>query len=743
MTLRSHLVTLVLAVLVPMLVFAVIVVGLFGRQQRAGVEQGAVETARALMNAVDESLNTSVKTLEALAVSRALDGGGSLAELHGEARRILRSRPEWLAISLFSPDGRQLLHTGRGPGEPLPASAEPGSLAAVVASRRPVIGDVARSAVSGRALVRVRVPVMRSGDLVYVLSASVEPASLLDVLRRQRIPDDWVLSAFDRNKTIAVRTRSFEQFVGRSVSPEFVRLLDQAGAEGWAETHTLEGTPVYSAFARSPVTGWGVGIGIPSSSVDAPLRRSLLTLAGGGLVLLLVAVLLAALVGRRITTPMASLSSAARAFGEDGGLPASAAAGVDEVEDVRRAFVEAATLVQQRAAEAESANRAKDEFLAVLSHELRTPLNAVYGWARMLRAGELDPAASARALDVIVRQSNAQVQLIDDLLDVSRVITGKMRLDVRSLDPRAVIEGALDAVRPAASAKDIGLHVTLDPRVGHVTADPGRLQQVVWNLVMNAVKFTPRGGRVDVRLERRDAHVEIRVSDTGRGIEPAMLPYIFDRFRQADSSSTRAHAGLGLGLALVRHLVELHGGTVSVHSDGKDTGATFVVALPLGGSEPPAGRAVPPSPATAVPAALRGTAALHGVRVLLVDDDADALDLGTSILAGAGAELRACRSVTEALETFRQWPPDVIVSDIEMPGEDGYALIRAIRDLGADAGGRTPAVALTAYGRAQDRTLALTAGFNMHVPKPIDPAELTDIVAALAARAAGEERAGV
>jgi signal transduction histidine kinase/ActR/RegA family two-component response regulator len=733
MKLRSHLLTLVVAVLLPMILFAVIVVAMFGRQQRADVEQGAVETARALMNAVDESLNSSVKTLQALAASRTLDGAGALGQFHADARRVLQSHPDWLGIALFTAGAQQLLNTSRAPGEALPPSAEPASLAAVVASRRPVVGDVAFSSVSGGYVIPVRVPVLRDGRVRYILSAAVKPAALLDVLQRQRIPNQWVSSVFDRTKTIAVRTRNSEQYVGQSISPEFVRLLDAGGAEGWAVTHTLEGAPVYTAFARSPVTGWGIGIGIPQASVDAPLHRSLLAVGAGGLVLLLVAVLLAVLVGRRITTPIAALSSSARAFGEGGDVPAMAPAGVQEIEEVRRAFREAATLVQQRAAEAESANRAKDEFLALLSHELRTPLNAVYGWARMLQAGELNPAAAARAIEVIVRQSNAQVQLIDDLLDVSRVITGKMRLDVRPLDPRSVIEPALEAVRPAADAKGITLHATLDPGVGHIMADPDRLQQVVWNLVMNAVKFTPHCGRVSVRLERVDAQAEIRVTDTGRGIDAQVLPYIFDRFRQADSSTTRAHAGLGLGLALVRHLVELHGGTVHARSDGPGKGATFVVSLPLTPREPLAARAALAAAPTRDAGVAQSTdAQLDGVRVLLVDDDADALDLGTTVLAGAGAVVRGCRSAAEALETFRQWRADIVVSDIEMPDEDGYALIRKIRGLGTDRGGATPAVALTAYGRTQDRAMALTAGFNMHVPKPVDPGELTAIVATLA-----------
>jgi signal transduction histidine kinase/CheY-like chemotaxis protein len=392
---------------------------------------------------------------------------------------------------------------------------------------------------------------------------------------------------------------------------------------------------------------------------------------------------------------------------------------------------------EQRArAAAEAASRAKDEFLAVLSHELRTPLNAVYGWARMLRSGEVEGAAVTRALDVIMRNANAQVQLIDDMLDVSRIVTGKMRLDVRPLDLRAVVEAALDVVRPAAEAKQIRLQAILDPGALGVTGDPDRLQQVVWNLLINAVKFTPREGRIQVRLQRVNSHVEILVSDSGQGIAPDVLPHVFERFQQGDSTSTRRHTGLGLGLALVRHLVELHGGTVEASSAGEGKGATFTVRLPVaiaradGEVRPLRTRT---QPTAAVPVSSLGPS-LRGLRILVVDDDRDGLDLLATMLINGGAEVRSCPSAAEGLAALQAWRPDVLISDIEMPGEDGYALIRRVRALDDAKLARTPAVALTAYGRVEDRLRTLSAGYSMHVPKPVDPAELTTIVASLAGR---------
>jgi signal transduction histidine kinase/DNA-binding response OmpR family regulator len=390
---------------------------------------------------------------------------------------------------------------------------------------------------------------------------------------------------------------------------------------------------------------------------------------------------------------------------------------------------------EQRArAAAEAASRAKDEFLAVLSHELRTPLNAVYGWAHMLRAGDLRGEALTRALDVIMRNANAQVQLIDDMLDVSRIVTGKMRLDVRPVDITSVVEAAIDVVRPAAAAKELRLHAVLDSQAAGITGDPDRLQQVVWNLLINAVKFTPRGGRIQVHLQRTNSHVEISVSDTGQGIAPEVLSHVFERFQQADSTSTRRHTGLGLGLALVRHLVELHGGAVEAASAGVGKGATFTVKLPVAiarAGEPGDARlARGRAPATGAAAALGPE--LRGVRVLVVDDDRDGLEMVATMLLTSGAEVRTCASAAEGLAALREWRPDVLISDIEMPGEDGYSFIRRVRTLEGAGMARTPAVALTAYGRVEDRLRTLSAGYSMHVPKPVDPAELATVVANLA-----------
>ncbi len=391
---------------------------------------------------------------------------------------------------------------------------------------------------------------------------------------------------------------------------------------------------------------------------------------------------------------------------------------------------------QAARAEAEAANTLKDEFLATLSHELRTPLNAVLGWSRMLKTARLDEATAARAIDVIERNANAQLQLIEDLLDVSRIIAGKLRLDVKPVAPAGVIEAAVDALRPAADAKGIRLQPVMDPRAGPVSGDPDRLQQVVWNLLSNAVKFTPRDGRVQIRLERVNSHVEIVVTDTGKGIAADMLPHVFDRFRQADSSSQRAHGGLGIGLALVKNLVELHGGTVHAASAGPDQGATFTVKLPLMLHVEPAAEAARPGWSGAP------TDSLAGVSLLVLDDDTDALDLFAAVLRQAGAEVRTARSVREALDLLRAWEPDVVVSDIEMPEENGYAFIRKLRGGKVPRGDRIPAVAVTAYGGVSERIKIVSAGFDSYVAKPVDPDELAAIIGRLVTRARAARRAG-
>ena len=386
--------------------------------------------------------------------------------------------------------------------------------------------------------------------------------------------------------------------------------------------------------------------------------------------------------------------------------------------------------------EAERANRLKDEFLATISHELRNPLNAILGWSHMMRLGKLTPANVDRAVETIYRNAKSQAQLVADLLDVSRIISGKLRLDVRTVDLINIVNAAIDSIRPAVEAKGIRLQTMLDPAAGPISGDSDRLQQIVWNLLTNAVKFTPKGGRIQVKVQRIDSHVEIIVSDSGVGISKEFLPYVFDRFRQADASTTRIHGGLGLGLSIVHQLVDLHGGSVSVQSEGEGKGATFTINLPFVGviSNSPEAESEHPAQSDDV-ISLDGLPSLHGLKVLVVDDEADTRELIGEVLRECGSEVITSRSAAEALEALQQHKPDILISDLGMPDEDGYSLISKIRALPSELGGQIPAAALTAYARAEDRMRVLRSGFQFHLPKPVDSAELVTVVASLAGRA--------
>ena len=398
------------------------------------------------------------------------------------------------------------------------------------------------------------------------------------------------------------------------------------------------------------------------------------------------------------------------------------------LEDARKQLL----LDERRArSEAEAANRIKDEFLATLSHELRTPLTSLLGWASLLRGDDVDDALREQGLQAIERNARVQTQLIDDLLDVSRIISGKLSLDVRPTEISSVVEAAIAVVRPASDAKGIRLTYTRDPIVGSISGDSARLQQIAWNLLSNAVKFTPERGRIEVRLEQKDGHVQLTVSDNGQGINPEFLPRVFDRFRQADSSTTRDYGGLGLGLAIVRHLVELHGGTVRAESSGEGKGASFCVTFPL-----IAERIDSSVLNQSGEYSQMDRTSLNGLRVLVVDDEPDARQIITTLIQRTGAEVMACESAHEALEALEKWHPDVLMSDIGMPGEDGYSLINKVRSLPADRGGGVPAAAFTAYAREEDRQRALDAGYQMHIAKPVSSGQLVAMIAHLAGRAA-------
>jgi PAS domain S-box-containing protein len=430
---------------------------------------------------------------------------------------------------------------------------------------------------------------------------------------------------------------------------------------------------------------------------------------------------------------------------------------VGTVEDITgRKSAEAARvqIIQEQAArqQAEAANRMKDEFLAVLSHELRTPLNSMMGWARLLRTKKFDEETTARALETIERNARSQAQLIEDILDVSLIVRGKLRLNLCPINFASVVEQAIESVRPLAEAKGIQLETSLADSAISVCGDPNRLQQIVWNLLTNAIKFTPEQGRIVVELIQQQEQAQLRVTDSGIGIQPEFLPHVFERFRQADGTTTRPHSGLGLGLAIVRHLIELHSGTVQAESEGEGQGASFTVQLPLlRQSERQNENPAKPlnlthalasdspeenlHPSSFIPHPSSLPACFDGIKVLVVDDEADTREVLAVTLAESGIEVTTAASAQEALTVLKSWQPKLLVSDIGMPGEDGYSLIRQVRRLPPAEGGSIPAVALTAYSREEDRKQVLSAGFQMHVSKPVEATELLQAIATLSEQA--------
>lgn len=746
LSLRWHLVLLIVGSLLPVVLFAVTIVYKLSEQEQATSERRALLAARNLALTVEREIASTSRTLQALATSEQLDQG-DFKSFYSQAKRVKQTQPTWLTALLLTPDGRQLVNTKMSFGKSLPKAIDLESVRRVSRTHQLVVGNL-NIGRGGNLGFPVRVPVLRNGKLRYILTAVITSKALAGVVEEQSPVDgEWTRTVVDRRGIVVARTRNPDRFVGKRGTPSFLKQIGES-IEGVYRDTTLEGQRVYVAFSRINSLGWTVAVTVPVTVIQGPSQKAMWLVIWSGLLLLFVSTTGAIVLARQISRSITLSATAAEALAK-GERPQIEPSPIKEIALLGKSLEFAANLLSQRERElaenllqaeaareeAEAANRIKDEFLAVLSHELRTPLNPILGWSKLLRSGRLDATKTDYALETIERNAKLQTQLIEDLLDVSRILQGKLSLKMTSIDLAWTIEAALETVRLAAQAKSIEINVLLDPIDGKVLGDTGRLQQIVWNLVSNAVKFTPEQGQIEVRLQQVTAqennlngasssaqsYAKLTVSDNGKGISPQFLPHVFEYFRQADSTTTRVFGGLGLGLAIVRHLVELHGGTVRADSRGEGQGATFTVQLPLLEKK----ELNPESNQTLDRASLSmNNYPLANLRILLVDDEKDARDVVEFILEQAGAKVIVAPSAREALTAFSQSKINLIVSDIGMPLMNGYMLIQQIRNMPAEQGGQVPAIALTAYAGEIDRQQAIAAGFQQHITKPVESEEL-------------------
>jgi signal transduction histidine kinase/ActR/RegA family two-component response regulator len=728
--LRGIVVALTLSIVLPLGVLSVVSIQRTWRRQLANVDRQNIATARAISVAVDTQIETTTAALDVFGALHALDVP-DLAAFDSLARRLIVRQPDWSALLLADLKGRVI---GVAPEGDLDAAGSfaTGWAQAVGATQKPVVSKLFEVPGLAGHFVMIAVPIVRDGKVRLALGARVRSDSLGAVLRQQQAPPNGAVSLVDSGYRTVARTKQEETYVGITVNRAFIDLLSRIPEGSWT-TDTRDGTPVYAAFSRSALTGMTVGLALPREEVDGPIRRILWILAGAWVVILGLGTAIGLAFGQVIVRAMRGASQSAMALARgEAVLPAHSR--IIEIDELSTGLRLAAETLEARNRERDEASRLKDEFLMTVSHELRTPLTAIYGWARMLSTGQIRDAQRPRAIDAIDRNAAALQQLVNDLLDVSRVVSGRLRLDVEPVALPDVVAAAIDAIRPAAHAKQIAVVTNMDEGDLCVWGDAGRLQQVIWNLLSNAVRFTPAGGSIEVAVARAGGSLEIVVRDTGPGIDAAFLPHAFERFRQGAAGTTRAHGGLGLGLAIVRHLVELHGGTVEAVNNTPAPGATFRILLPAPSVSAPATRGE--EPVAALVAGSRPAIRVDGVRVLVTDDDMNARELIAVILENAGAEVRAASSAEDALMILQTWTPGVLISDIEMPGEDGFGLIEKARRLTAGRGSLV-AIAVTAHARPEDRVRALQSGFQWHLAKPLEPSELLSVLVTLLAQKKG------
>jgi signal transduction histidine kinase/ActR/RegA family two-component response regulator len=724
--LRRRLFVLVAAALLPVAIASGIAIYSLYLQHRARSEQSVLEVARALSTAVDAEIDRTLSILRALASSTALEQ----EDFDAFRQRVERARqPSWTTVILVDATGRQLINTGIPAGTPLPQLVERESFEQAVRSAAPVIGRL-RKGPLGNWGVALRVPVMRDGQVRYVLTAVLSPTTILEILQRTRMPADWVVAVADSAGIRVARTQSPEQSLGTPFSPTLVEMMARGGPEGTGVTHNSEGVPVFTAYTRSPETGWITAVGLPVRGVQVEAVRSFTTFGGGVLLSLGLGILAALLVARSITRPIAQVGEAALMVGRRRPLELPRTE-IREIQDVAEALAasereraqgeaERENLLrseQQARAAAEGANRAKDEFLAMLGHELRNPLGAIANASALLDHPGLDEARKQDARGIILRQVSHLTRLTDDLLDAGRAVMGKIVLQRRPVDMGAIAAQALGTLRASGRTQRHAIETKLES--AWVDADAIRLDQILANLVINAVKYSPAGSTIRVVVRREGPEVVVSVADQGIGIPPELAPRVFDLFVQGDRQLDRSLGGLGIGLTLVRRLAEMHGGSAEVRSEGDGKGSEFIVRLPA---------IEAPDSSTLVPAQAKPTRALD---ILIVEDNDDARETLRVLLEMNGHRVHAEPDGERGLETALRVRPTLMLLDVGLPLMDGYELARRIR--AADGWETRPTlVAVTGYGQPADRSRALAAGFDLHLAKPVDPQRILDVVASAA-----------
>jgi signal transduction histidine kinase/ActR/RegA family two-component response regulator len=720
MTLRSNLFLLVIGTVLPVTVLALMLGYLLVQQEKETFRKGALDRNRAFMTAVDAEVRGHLTTLQALAAARSLEAH-DLRAFYDDAQRVLASQPNWRNVILASASGQQVVNARQGVDATLPRNSDPESMERLARTLAPTVGNITVGGISGNYGVPIRLPILQKGSFTYVLTAVIEPDVFGRLIRAQNLPQGWVSGLVDVTGHFIARVppRSPDQMASR----DFLAAIRRSH-EGWYRGLTVEGKDTFTAHKASELSNWTVGLAIPAAEVNAAANRAAWAMGGGALATLALALAFAYIVGRRISKPIGEVASAARSLGRNTDTANLASdTGITEIREVAQALNEAARAIRERQeliereqAALRTADRAKDEFLAMLGHELRNPLGAITTSAHVLRIAKPGDPIALQAHGVVERQTRHMTRLVEDLLDVSRVTTGKIELRHELFD-LAELAIRLVTTREHTAGRRHG-RVSLTSVPVWVNADRARIEQVISNLLDNADKFSPQDKMIRIDIAHDGEAAVLAVSDEGEGIAEEMLDRIFELFVQGPRGPDRAGGGMGVGLALVKRLVEMHGGAVSASSKGHKKGATFTIRL-----------AAVPKPADEDANAPAVDASTGARRILLVEDIEDARNMMYAMLMLEGHNVRVAADGAAALHEARTWKPDVVLLDIGLPDMTGYEVARQMRKSELD--GSVKLVAMTGYGQAEDKRRAHEAGFDLHLTKPVPPEVLRNALSEL------------